>query len=304
METQEFLDKCEAKDIILLLEKQDIRLTDCVIEFSGGGYEGCIHEQNWVYITSNYSLKHIYVSGYRKIEDFESLYDAITDWPQRFYVYKNTQEHIQQFMERRIDLKWIVFVVKWLQENTGKAYLFTCEQCEKSLGGDEVYLGGFVGDGGIGLIANNLYCRECYTWYEKGEAFCVSCGSEVSTYSSFSNSVLDIKERNTLQCLLCGERQRLSSVYMKWKEEIGSEQLTFIPVLSTVDERFLGEVSLLEDGDEVYENFWICECEEGNIHYKEEKECSFCSEEQQDCPNILKENIFRVVNCLSGQQER
>ncbi len=179
----------------LIESKGDSRL---LVEYKGGGYDGCFWEWNYSLLEiKDNSAKYtpIYASGSMGAKDIESFgrrYGQILDGynpTQNVYFYDiESAESMGEFYAESAPQN-VRGAIRWLDENIEWGEFYPdCPICENSIsfGADDMVLGDFQGDGGIGVNAHSWHCLECDSLYR-----CSCCNEFDLTAEYRSESTID-----------------------------------------------------------------------------------------------------------------
>lgn len=143
--------------------------TNILVEYDGGGYDGCIWEWNYFYIDENGVFEDIFSSGSGGITNLENALDLIKNngnsFSNKIYVYHlDNKEDIKTFAKESACPN-VKMVIDWFNAyNSPIAEPFAiCSQCQCEITyADEIHLIDIHGCGGIMSTADNLLCYECY----------------------------------------------------------------------------------------------------------------------------------------------
>ncbi len=141
-----------------------------LVEYRGGGYDGCFWEYNYFYMDPDEQFVDIYSSGYNGCETLEAFRSRCQDGLKVSTFYLDTPFDWQILSEIRC-LYMVRALAEKLEELTGEEIQAECPYC-----GNDTYLGdieivGEKGNGGIGVIGTDWACQDCYTCNT-----CAECG--------------------------------------------------------------------------------------------------------------------------------
>lgn len=156
-----------------------MELKNVIVSYRGGGYDGCFWEPNIGYFDFQGNYHPCIATGcgglYTKEEVEEEIAEPHPWKDRRLETIPLTQEGVDDlFGIWRRD-----FVAHFVNElnkdklavmhNYGSKFKLKCTKCGKYFYGDfeerieeMVGLGYYTGDGGIGIICDDLYCDDCY----------------------------------------------------------------------------------------------------------------------------------------------
>jgi len=139
-----------------------------LVQYDGGGYDGCIWEWNFFYIDQNGGFENIHSSGSGGIMDLiaatELIENGKNSFSSRVFIYHlDNEDELTEFAnENNVGL--IAGVVKWFNDyNVPDVQPFAiCSGCGQQFDDyDDICLEDFAGCGGIAISANTLLCYEC-----------------------------------------------------------------------------------------------------------------------------------------------
>lgn len=174
-------------------------MRNTLVQYKGGGYEGCFWEWNFFVFDKNGKFHNVFSSGSRGIETEQEAWEFLQNegverpsysTSDAYYLYDLQDEESLWEFANETNPGLVKLVVEWF-ENFGKRdkngnyptelipvpfdnFPFAlCSKCgEKITDPDETYLEDFRGCGGVAIQANSLYCSDCYiTCEECGEYF-------------------------------------------------------------------------------------------------------------------------------------
>jgi len=145
-------------------------MKDTIVQWRGGGYDGCFWEPNTGFFDANEVWHPIISTGAgarATLVDFNSQKDG--HWGDDI-TYPITKEGCLEFQEN-IRADFFMSTLRRLSD-AGYAVYFRCARCGAALPYDEFSseFEGYRGDGGIGIIYEGPLCSECYN-----EGICERC---------------------------------------------------------------------------------------------------------------------------------
>ncbi len=151
--------------------------TNILVQYDGGGYDGCIWEYNYFYIDKQGTFENIAASGTGGITDLKDAMDLLENNGNSFStdvsVYSlDSEENMKRFAEETA-CPHVLGVIRWFNNyNSPDAEPFAiCSECEQKIfDADEIHLIDIHGCGGIMSTADNMLCYECY-----GAGICDVC---------------------------------------------------------------------------------------------------------------------------------
>jgi len=144
--------------------------TNILVEYDGGGYDGCIWEWNYFYIDEDGKFEDVMSSGYGGITTLENakylLENNGNDFSDKVFVYHLDDKKDMKTFATESNCCNIKGVIRWFNNyNSPIAEPFAiCSDCKCDMpDADEIYLTDIHGCGGIMSTADNLLCSECYS---------------------------------------------------------------------------------------------------------------------------------------------
>lgn len=139
-----------------------------LVQYQGGGYDGCFWEWNYFYIDKDGKFWNIYSSGRGGIETTEQANELLEQGLQvsgSYYTYDmSKEEDIREFVKES-NVVNVAGVLKFFEDNPdhGVEFFALCSECgEKIRSYDDLVLENWHGCGGIQSTADVLLCQECY----------------------------------------------------------------------------------------------------------------------------------------------
>lgn len=154
-----------------------------LVQYDGGGYDGCIWEWNYFYIDKQGTFENISASGTGGITDAKRAAELLENngnsFSNRVFVYRLDNEKDMKSFAIETACPHVLGVIRWFNNyNSPDAEPFAiCSECgRKVVDADEIHLIDIHGCGGIMSTADNLLCYECY-----GAGVCGCCDEYVGT---------------------------------------------------------------------------------------------------------------------------
>lgn len=156
-------------------------MRNILVQYKGGGYDGCMWEWNYALFDKEGKFYSIYNTGNNGCTSKQQLVDLTKDKENEirkdFYLYNfsNVQD-LKQFSEES-NVQNILGVAQWIeknQPNISENYIpLICGYCKEDKNSDDIKLNDedYCGDGGIGVQYNSLICSSCNAIYS-----CAQCG--------------------------------------------------------------------------------------------------------------------------------
>lgn len=148
-----------------------------LVQYQGGGYDGCFWEWNFFYIDKDGEFHDIFSSGRDGItnkDDGQNLIDEDTD---HVYIYDMTSEEDIKTFNAECNVVHITGVLQWFEAYNSPDIEFfaVCSECGcRVTECSEIALENWHGCGGIMSTADVLLCQEC-----RSSGTCDCCGEYV-----------------------------------------------------------------------------------------------------------------------------
>lgn len=174
-----------------MLDVPIVNPKNVIVQYKGGGYDGCIWEMNYALFDADGKYIDVYSSGVGAKCEKETR-DLVEHGPGRYdevWLYKLDQEGLNAL--RRFEVttafQMMTFLIESEECNIGDwAPMLRCSECGEYF--DEFILENWHGIGGIKSTADLLLCPECYLngvcercgcWYDDLEgSICKYCREE------------------------------------------------------------------------------------------------------------------------------
>lgn len=142
-----------------------------LVQYRGGGYDGCIWEWNYCCFDSDGKWQDIYHSGWAGWKTEESLINYMENntLDEDYYVYDIDQAGIDLFAKESNPCN-VLDVAKALN-NLEYIIKIKCLECGLHSDPDEMFLEDWRGCGGIMSTADSLICHDCHAM-----GSCAYCG--------------------------------------------------------------------------------------------------------------------------------
>ncbi len=147
------------------------KLQNCLIQYHGGGYDGCFWEYNYAFFNNQSEFIDIYSSGRKALKNKDEIIDYINyDNSYTIYHFKNNEESLKKFSKQLVEqlpYSNINPIFKTLYKKTDLAINQYCKICDSFDYPDNFIsgydLGYYQGNGGIGIEESiEPICSECY----------------------------------------------------------------------------------------------------------------------------------------------
>jgi hypothetical protein len=171
-----------------------------LVQYKGGGYDGCFWEWNYFVFDSNGQFHDIASSGYRGIKDAVKALELLNASPDRFnqfYTYKLTSKKALNEFQAECAEQHVSGVVDKVNKIYAKDIMFwKCDSCENKQFDGEMHHDSYKGNGGIGVQMLGKLCEECYSC-----GMCDHCGE----YDAEDKTLVDIGGSEYYCCKYCAE---------------------------------------------------------------------------------------------------
>ncbi|NMC87007.1 MAG: hypothetical protein GYA69_00970 [Candidatus Moranbacteria bacterium] len=152
--------------------KRDLR--NCLVQYRGGGYDGCIWEWNYFFIDGDGQFNNIFSSGHNGIKEESQLEDFDFD-DKNVYIYDLTDKKQADEFIKETNEQDVVRISKILYDDFDINLIGTCEECGTEFALYDAHHSGYTGNGGIGIINTGIVCSDCYY-----TGTCVECEEYVT----------------------------------------------------------------------------------------------------------------------------
>ena len=139
-----------------------------LVQYRGGGYDGCIWEWNFFYLDADGKFENIFVSGCGGIETQKDAEDLLDNNGNRFsnkvYEYDLSDDKSLLEFAKETNPVSVAGIVRWFNDyNMPDAQPYgICAGCGKHINdADEICLEDWHGCGGIMSTSDTLLCLEC-----------------------------------------------------------------------------------------------------------------------------------------------
>ena len=196
-----------------------------LVQYPGGGYDGCFWEWNYFYIDHDGEFHDIQSSGRAGCTTAEDAGALLAEEhtlgirPQNYYTYDITNAADIAEFSRESNAVHIKGVLQWMNENDVSFYT-ACTECGTTVEcAEDLVLEDWHGCGGIASTADTLLCEDCYSM---GVCFVCGeyCGKDIYDYEqdlddcseSLQYALNDWIEDNVPACQWCWEAERDSLI--------------------------------------------------------------------------------------------
>jgi hypothetical protein len=128
--------------------------TNILVQYQGGGYDGCYWEWNYFYIDKQGMFHDIWSSGRKAVTSIENAKELFWADCSGTYIYDlNNEQDIKTFSKESNAIH-VTGVLQWFEDNpdTGVEFFAVCSACnEHTIGMDDIMIEG-----------SEIICNECY----------------------------------------------------------------------------------------------------------------------------------------------
>ena len=210
-------------------------MKNVLVQYQGGGYDGCIWEWNFFFIDGDGNFHDVYSSGHAGIKDAAGLYVLDMDDDDVFVVDLTDAEAIEEF-SRESNAVCIAGVLQWFNDNPqdGIEFFAMCSDCGGHITEyEDVCLEEWHGCGGIASTADSLLCTDC-----RNNSTCCCCseyvGKDGFDYErdmdecdeSILQELAEYDENNGPMCQYCWEAKR-DDLIKEWHEDLAWRSFAF-----------------------------------------------------------------------------
>ncbi len=153
-------------------------MKNILIEYQGGGYDGCVWEWNYCLVDKNGKFFNIHSSGYAGIDHKEQLKTRLTNTTDKvgkdFSIYNFSNPADLAEFAKESNVHGVLGCAQWVDKHdpdiSDNLIPLTCSCCGEDKDSDDVEFtpDDYQGDGGIGIQFNSLLCHECNSIHSCG----------------------------------------------------------------------------------------------------------------------------------------
>lgn len=153
-------------------------MKNILIEYQGGGYDGCVWEWNYCLVDKQGKFHDIVSSGYAGIDHKEQLITRMTNTletlGESFHVYNFSNPDDLKEFAKNSNVHGVLGVAQWIDKNqpniSDNHIPLICSCCGADVDSEDIEFtpDDYQGDGGIGIQFNSLLCHDCNSMYSCG----------------------------------------------------------------------------------------------------------------------------------------
>lgn len=148
------------------------KMKNVIVQYQGGGYDGCIWEWNYAYFDAEGNFHSILSTGCMGRNTEDELMDILPDDTTDIYELDENGE-VERF-GRETPISHLLGVGQWLAKETEVKLTVVCEECQEIVEVTACDGEGAHGIGGIMLEHDRIICAECHS-----VGTCSYCGKYV-----------------------------------------------------------------------------------------------------------------------------
>lgn len=147
-------------------EKDLLKWRSALIQYAGGGYDGCVWEWNYAFLDPNGKFHNVLSTGSRGCTSMDDLEQVLTmefdSFPPNPAVMFLAQEDSFEAFRAKTNDGNVLFVAKWLQEHWPEfTFHGSCDTCQGRFPIHTAEHDGYTGNGGIGIAMEGIVCPAC-----------------------------------------------------------------------------------------------------------------------------------------------
>ena len=155
-------------------------MKNTLIQYKGGGYDGCFWEWNFCYFDKDGIWHDIYSSGTFGCDSLPKLSQFISGNGGHLRVEEKNEDYFLFNLNRKNDIKnfteesqasQVVYIAKWLDEKFDITLKGKCNICETEINLESAFTVNPKHYGGIAYSNADKVCEECYCGHS-----CAYCG--------------------------------------------------------------------------------------------------------------------------------
>jgi len=155
-------------------------MKNTLVQYKGGGYDGCFWEWNFCYFDKEGIWHDIYSSGRYGCDSLVKIQQHISDGEKHFLFNLNKKADVKDFTEES-QASQVMYISKWLDEKFDIILKGKCNLCEAEIELTEAIIVNLKHYGGIAYSNDDKVCEDCY-----GLHCCSYCGEYWDDISGFN----------------------------------------------------------------------------------------------------------------------
>lgn len=137
-------------------------MKNIIVQYQGGGYEGCIWEWNFFYLDNHGEFKDLYSSGRNGIKDGDRA-KAIILGSEKIYAYCLDNKEDVAELNRECLAQHVVMIAEEL-EKINIDMEVKCDHCGNYHDWEDICLDGLQGFGGLASGYTDKICNDCISY--------------------------------------------------------------------------------------------------------------------------------------------
>ena len=134
--------------------------TNILVQYHGGGYDGCFWEWNYFYIDKQGNFHDIESSGRAGIDNLQDAEKLIEDDANSTYIYDVSKDEDITMFAKKSNAVHVIGVLQWFNNNLNKLnvqFFAVCGECGCQMGDCEDI---------VSHESNIILCQDCFSFDE------------------------------------------------------------------------------------------------------------------------------------------
>lgn len=138
------------------------KLENVLIQYQGGGYDGCMWEWNYCLFDKDGKFHDIFSSGCMGCKTEDAIKKHLEVEPEaHWFIVPIIQKSLTEFADKS-NAMHVREIAKWLSSHgINVPVIGHCTHCKKLIYVKDAILGNWYSDGGITYTAHDLICESC-----------------------------------------------------------------------------------------------------------------------------------------------
>jgi len=161
-----------------------------LVQYHGGGYEGCYWEWNFFFIDNDGKFHDIYSEGRAAVKTMKDAKELLAEDSSQIYVYWLDDESEKEDFIKNANKGHVGIVMKWFEDfNDPDAELYMyCDECGvKETDTNNLHVVSTKGCGGTAITVTEVVCDGCWWTYN-----CARCGEYDKTTKEVEEHDYDV----------------------------------------------------------------------------------------------------------------
>lgn len=134
-------------------------MKNTVVQYEGGGYDGCFYEWNYAFYDANGEFHNIAASGVNGCRTEQELRQKLDHHRTDLYKLDDPEEIVR--LGKELPISHLIGVAEYLLENAKIVLTAVCDRCGETVPVSMTVGEGIHGCGGIVCEYNQLVCLNC-----------------------------------------------------------------------------------------------------------------------------------------------